>query len=123
MTHSFPTRRSSDLFERAETKGGLDDPAYLKAKAKAARLAGPEGIDRLLKDHGVDLLVGVTNGPARTTDLVNGDHYSGPSVSDLPAVAGYPPLTVPMGAIEGLPVGLSFKIGRAACRERVCQYV
>jgi amidase len=26
----------------------------------------------------------------------------------MPAVAGYPHLTVPMGAIEGLPVGLSF---------------
>jgi len=96
------------LFELAETKGGLDSPAYREAKAKAARLAGPEGIDRLLKAHGVDLLVGVTNGPAWTTDLVNGDHYTGPSVSDLPAVAGYPHLTVPMGAVEGLPVGLSF---------------
>jgi len=88
--------------------GGLDDPVYLAAKAKAARLAGPEGIDRLLKEQGLDLLVGVTNGPAWTSDLVNGDHYTGPSVSDLPAVAGYPHLTVPMGAIEGLPVGLSF---------------
>ncbi|ALC10623.1 amidase [Sphingopyxis sp. 113P3] len=96
------------LFELAETRGGLDSPAYLAAKARAARLAGPEGIDKLLKDHGVDLLVGVTNGPAWTSDLVNGDHYTGPSVSDLPAVAGYPHLTVPMGAIEGLPVGLSF---------------
>ncbi len=96
------------LFELAETRGDLDSPAYLAAKAKAARLAGPEGIDKLLKDHGVDLLVGVTNGPAWTSDLVNGDHYTGPSVSDLPAVAGYPHLTVPMGAIEGLPVGLSF---------------
>src|SRR5690606_26517179 len=58
------------LFELAETRGGLDRPAYLAAKAKAARLAGPEGIDKLLKDHGVDLLVGVTNGPAWTSDLV-----------------------------------------------------
>jgi amidase len=96
------------LFELAETKGGLDSAAYLEAKAKAARLAGPEGSDRMLKSHGVDLLVGVTNGPAWTTDLVNGDHYTGPSVSELPAVAGYPHLTVPMGAVEGLPVGLSF---------------
>lgn len=96
------------LFELAETKGGLDSTAYLEAKAKAARLAGPEGIDRLLKDNRVDLLVGVTNGPAWTTDLVNGDHYTGPSVSQMPAVAGYPHLTVPMGAVEGLPIGLSF---------------
>ncbi|KQZ65346.1 amidase [Sphingopyxis sp. Root1497] len=96
------------LFELAESKGGLDSPAYVEAMSKAARLAGPEGIDKLLKDKGVDLLVGVTNGPAWTSDLVNGDHYSGPSVSQLPAVAGYPHLTVPMGAVEGLPIGVSF---------------
>ncbi|WP_447761602.1 amidase [Sphingopyxis panaciterrae] len=96
------------LFELAETKGGLDSPAYLEAKAKATRLAGAEGIDRLLKAHGVDLLVGVTNGPAWVSDLAKGDTYDGPSVSQMPAVAGYPHLTVPMGAVEGLPVGLSF---------------
>ncbi|WP_432768085.1 MAG: amidase [Sphingopyxis sp.] len=95
------------LFELAETKGGLDSPDYREAKAKAARLAGPEGIDLLLAADRLDLLVGVTNGPAWTSDLVNGDHYNGPSVSQLPAVAGYPHLTVPMGAVEGLPIGLS----------------
>lgn len=96
------------LFELAETKGGLDSPAYLEAKRKAARLAGPEGVDRLLRDHRVDLLVAVSNGPAWPSDLVNGDHFTGPSASQLPAVAGYPHLTVPMGAVEGLPIGLSF---------------
>ncbi|WP_428630523.1 amidase [Sphingopyxis sp.] len=96
------------LFELAESKGSLDSPAYITARDKAARLAGAEGIDRLMKEHDVDLLVGVTNGPAWTSDLVNGDHYSGPSVSQLPAVAGYPHLTVPMGAVAGLPIGLSF---------------
>ncbi|MBY4638068.1 amidase [Sphingopyxis sp. XHP0097] len=100
------------LFELAESKGSLDSAAYREAKAKAARLAGPDGIDRLLAAHRVDLLVGVTNGPAWTTDLVNGDHYTGPSASQLPAVAGYPHLTVPMGAIEGLPVGVSFIGGK-----------
>ena len=96
------------IFELAESKGGLDSPAYLAAREKAARLAGPEGIDRLLKEHGVDLLVGVTNGPAWISDLKKGDSYNGPSASQLPAVAGYPHLTVPMGAIDGLPIGLSF---------------
>lgn len=96
------------LFELAETKGGLDSPAYIAAREKAARLAGPEGIDRLLKTHGVDLLVGVTNGPAWVSDLAKGDSYDGPSVSQLPAIAGYPHLTVPMGAVEGLPIGVSF---------------
>lgn len=95
------------LFELAESKGGLDSPAYLAAREKAVRLAGAEGIDRLLKTHGVDLLVGVTNGPAWVSDLGKGDRFDGPSASQLPAVAGYPHLTVPMGSVEGLPIGLS----------------
>ncbi|MBU0825756.1 MAG: amidase [Alphaproteobacteria bacterium] len=102
------------LFELAESKGGLDSPAYVTARDKAARLAGAEGIDRLMKEHDVSLLVGVTNGPAWTSDLVNGDHYTGPSASQLPAVAGYPHLTVPMGAVQGLPIGVSFIGGKWA---------
>jgi amidase len=105
------------LFELAESKGGLDSPAYVTARDKAARLAGAEGIDRLMKEHDVSLLVGVTNGPAWTSDLVNGDHYTGPSVSQLPAVAGYPHLTVPMGAVQGLPIGVSFIGGKWADAE------
>ncbi|NJS14929.1 MAG: amidase, partial [Sphingopyxis sp.] len=97
-----------DIFVAANEKTGLDDPEYIAARDTAARLAGPEGIDRLLSTHKVDLLIGVTNGPAWTIDLVNGDHFVGPSASQLPAVAGYPHLTVPMGAVEGLPIGISF---------------
>jgi amidase len=40
--------------------------------------------------------------------LGKGDAFSGPSASQLPAVAGFPHLTVPMGLSSGLPVGLSF---------------
>ena len=96
------------LFELAQSKGGLDGSAYLAAHRKAARLAGPEGIDRLLKLYDVNLLVGVTNGPAWVSDLAKGDEYKSPGTSQLPAVAGYPHLTVPMGAVDDLPIGLSF---------------
>ncbi len=97
-----------ELFELAESKPGLDDPDYIAARDTARRLAGPDGIDRLRRDNGVDLLIGITNGPAWSIDLVNGDQFAGPSASQLPAVAGYPHLTVPMGTVEGLPIGLSF---------------
>ncbi len=96
------------LFDLAETKGKLNDPAYTNALERAKRLAGAQGIDRLLADHKVQLLVGISNGPAWAMDLVNGDNFAGPSVSQLPAVAGYPHLTVPMGAIKDLPIGISF---------------
>lgn len=96
------------IFVEAQATAGLDDPAYLKAREAAKRMAGAEGIDRLLAQHRVSLLVAPTMGPAWVTDLVNGDQYSGGSSSQLPAVAGYPHLTVPMGAVKGLPVGLSF---------------
>jgi amidase len=96
-----------ELFEEAEATKGLTDPVYLKAKADARRLAGPEGIDRVLKATGAVALIAPTGGPAWTIDLLNGDHFPG-SASTLPAVAGYPHLSVPMGRVEGLPVGLSF---------------
>ncbi len=96
------------LFDLAETKPGLDDAGYIAARDSARTLAGPDGIDRLRRDNNVDLLVGITNGPAWPIDLVNGDRFVGPSASQLPAVAGYPHLTVPMGAVEGLPIGVSF---------------
>ena len=96
-----------DLFEQAlET---TDREAYLAAHANARELAGAEGIDKALAEHRVDLLVAPTRGPAWISDLVLGDRFGGAigAGSDA-AVAGYPHLTVPMGQVEGLPVGLSF---------------
>jgi amidase len=95
------------LFDLAESQKGLDDPEYREALDKSKRLAGAEGIDKLLKTHNVRFLVGPSNAPAWVSDLVNGDHSIGPSQSQLPAVAGYPHITVPMGLVAGLPVGLS----------------
>ncbi len=100
-----------ETFEQAQAKGPLTDEAYKDALALSQRLAGPEGIDHLLAANNVDLLLGITNGPAWVSDLVNGDNFGGPGSSQLAAVAGYPHLTVPMGAVHNLPVGLSF-IGR-----------
>jgi amidase len=97
-----------ELFERAEPTQGLNDPAYRQAQARGRRLAGPEGIDRMLSQHRVAALVAPTTGPAWTTDVVLGDHYVDGGSSQYPAVSGYPHITVPMGLADGLPVGLSF---------------
>lgn len=106
-----------ELFEAAETTGGLDDPDYIRARDEARQMAGPDGIDRMLVEHGVEILIAPTTGPAWEITLGEGDAYEG-SASRLPAVAGYPHLTVPMGFIGDLPVGMSF-IGTAWSDARV----
>jgi amidase len=99
-----------DIMEKAQAKGSLTDPKYRKALATCRRLSRAEGIDFTLRKFRVDALVAPTGNPAWPTDLVNGDHFTGGS-STLPAVAGYPHITVPMGLVFGLPVGVSFFAG------------
>jgi amidase len=99
-----------ETFLAAEALPGLDSPAYLAAKAEARRLAGPEGIDRLLATEKLDALIAPTTSPAWRLDSVVGDNFQR-SASGLPAVAGYPHLTVPMGLAGGMPVGISFIAG------------
>src|SRR5258708_23141282 len=60
-----------------------------------------------MRGHPLDAIVAPTGSPAWTTDLVNGDHFSGAS-STPAAVAGYASVTVPAGLAFGLPVGVSF---------------
>jgi amidase len=97
-----------ELFVNAQAKGPLNTPGYLEARERARRLAGAEGIDAALARDHLDALIAPTMGPAWTTDWVNGDHFVGGGTSSAPAVAGYPHVTVPMGFVRGLPVGLSF---------------
>ena len=97
-----------ELLVSAQAKGPLSTPEYVEARDRAKRLAGVDGIDAALRKDNLDVLIAPTTGPAWTTDWVNGDHSVGGGASSAPAVAGYPHLTVPMGFIHGLPVGLSF---------------
>ena len=99
-----------ELFEKAVEKGPLTEPAYLEALATCRRLSRDEGLDVAFAS-GVDVLVAPSGAPAWLTDHVNGDHYVGGNSSPA-AVAGTPSVTVPMGLVSGLPVGVSF-LGRA----------
>ncbi|MCA1642611.1 MAG: amidase [Acidobacteria bacterium] len=96
-----------ELFHQAEAKGALTSKDYLAAVAKNHRLARAQGIDAVARKFRLDAFVAPTGGPPWTTDLVNGDHFTG-GFSTLSAVAGYPHVTVPAGYVRGLPVGISF---------------
>ena len=96
-----------ELFERAQAKGSLDAEEYTEARAKARRLAGPEGIDAALRARELEALVAPAMSPAWPTDLVLGDHFVFEGYGAA-AVAGTPSITVPMGESFGLPVGLVF---------------
>jgi len=99
---------TQDLFEQAQATEGLN-AAYRTARETSLRLAGPEGIDRMLREHNVVALVAPTRPAAWLIDAVHGDTSpGGGAAGTLAAVAGYPHLTVPMGEVRGLPVGLSF---------------
>ena len=100
-----------ELFERAEATGGLDDPAYVEARERSFRAAGPEGIDRMMATHDVVAVIAPTTSRAWTNDREDDDNPQG-SASRLAAVAGYPHLTVPMGFDRGMPIGLSFIGGK-----------
>ena len=102
---------AQETFEEAEQE--TDRRIYEAARANSLHLAADRGIDRLLSEHYVDILIAPTDGPAWPTDPENGDDYvGGIGASSLAAIAGYPHLSVPMGAVEGLPVGLSIMSGK-----------
>ncbi len=100
-----------EIFLEAQGKGPLTDQDYLKALDKDRLLARIQGIDAIMAEQRLDALIAPTGGPPSLIDLVNGDPGGGGSFSSPAAVAGYPHVTVPMGYICGLPVGLSF-VGR-----------
>jgi len=99
------------LFIDAQSKGKLTEKSYQDALAKSKSLTQKQGIDAVLKKHNLDLLIAPTVQPAWKQDWVNGDHYLGSATSPA-AVSGYPHITLPMGYVHGLPVGLSMFSGK-----------
>jgi amidase len=94
-----------DLFEAAEG-ATVSEADYCAARERLLAAAGRDGIDALMSRHGLSALIAPTAPPAWTIDPINGDHFLGGS-SSFAAIAGYPHLCVPNGAVRGLPVGLS----------------
>ena len=89
-----------------EAKGNLESKEYTDALTKS--LGSRTIITNLLKEQQLDALCGVTNGLACCIDLINGDYDTGFSFSTPAAMAGFPHITVPMGFVHELPVGISF---------------
>jgi amidase len=102
---------AQEIFDLAETfSGSLDDPDY-KATRFAATDAAQRSINETLAGMHLDAIAAPTNSPAWVTTLGQGDAFvfgsSGPA-----AVAGYPNISVPMGFVGELPVGVSIFASR-----------
>jgi amidase len=118
-TEEMPYFRQERMVE-SEACAGLSDPKYLDVRDRLKKQA-QDAIDQALAKDKLDALVAPTMGPAWSIDLVNGGHGTGSGISTPPALAGYPHLTLPMGAVEGLPVGLSW-IGTAWSEGRLLSF-
>ncbi|MDX1293749.1 MAG: amidase family protein, partial [Hyphomonas sp.] len=102
-----------DIFEQSDAMDGLDSPDYQAALDDILSATRENGIDRLLAEHDVDVLVAPSGPLAARIDPVNGDVWPDwPGAGYLAAIAGYPHLTVPMGSVHGLPLGISFMGGK-----------
>jgi amidase len=100
-----------DILEEANAKGDLTTKEYTNAllniltKTRAA-------INNTMDELKLDAICGPTYGPTWCIDWVNGDYGTGYGFSSPAAIAGYPHITVPMGQVMNLPIGISF-FGRA----------
>jgi amidase len=98
-----------ELLESSNAKSDLESAAYKEAVQKTT--SARKIIDDLMQQNNLTAICSTSIGPAGCTDLVNGDYDTGFYFCPPAAMAGYPHITVPMGDVYGLPVGLSFVAG------------
>lgn len=96
-----------EILESSQEKGDLDSKDYKEALSRL-RSTTRSAIDSLLKDNELSCICGPANGPSWCIDLINGDSFTGYGMYSPAAVAGYPSITVPMGMVFDLPIGLTF---------------
>ncbi|MCD6543961.1 MAG: amidase [Flavobacteriaceae bacterium] len=85
----------------------ISKTGYEESLKKMLKGSREDGIDKVLKKYKLDAIMSPTGGPAWETDLKNGDTFEISSAGPA-AMAGYPNITVPMGFVGELPVGISF---------------
>jgi len=102
---------NQNILTEADKKGDLSSPEYNRDLAIMLRATRENGIDNVMDSYKLDAIMAPTGSAAWKTDLILGDHFAGGS-SSLAAISGYPAITVPLGSIEELPVGVTF-FGRA----------
>jgi amidase len=95
------------LLLEAQKKGSVESTEFQDILSKMNRLVRDEGIDKVMAENRLDAFMAPTGSPAWKTDLINGDAFVLGSSSPA-AISGYPNISVPMGLIDGLPVGISF---------------
>lgn len=101
------SRFGQEIFYEAEaTSGDLTDPVYLELRRAATRLA-TGAVETPIVGHKLDAIFSLTANPAWLTDYILGDHNVF-GTSRPAAVSGWPAISVPFGAVSGLPVGVSF---------------
>ncbi len=95
-----------EIMDSAQVKGSLESEKYKTAVANLHKIR--ISIDDLLEKNQLDALCGPATGASWCIDPVNGDFWTGYGAYGPAAVAGYPSITVPMGMLNGLPIGISF---------------
>ena len=98
-----------EQLENCEAKGDLNSKEYIDAVAKTTSCR--KIIDDMMASQKLDAICGTSIGLACQIDLINGDYDTGFYFCPPAAMAGYPHITVPMGAVHELPAGLSFIAG------------
>ncbi|MEP0354632.1 amidase [Paraglaciecola sp.] len=98
------------IFIASQAMASIESEDYKNALKIVQQATREDGIDALLQQHNVDVLIAPSGLVVPRVDPINGDVWprDWPGYGGYAARAGYPHVTVPMGGIHNLSVGLSF---------------